>query len=213
MKKQKLTTSHISLVIVLGVLDPTGQMRSSEHCIYLTKEDYLKLLVIVMDQRFVTFNDLYETDYELFSTITSSLNAEALAQYKRNKKLSYTLVFDEIEKDVQALLGEEDEDVTLYESEQSETNRIVCISAIFSEKKMTVCRTETPDPDFPDLSQHYTNKWLINIDAAAIMDALDVYSYHDASIVLKDRIHGSDAFDKIKEFLENNTIHYDFILG
>ena len=188
-------------------IDTTGQIISFPQEILLTKDEYLKLLVIVMDHRHVTFNNLYEYDMELFKSISGILNPEARDYSERNKKQSYTLVFDEIEEDVYNLLGEEDEHVDLY-NESSETVYDVTIQ--FSEKRMAVCKMKI---NFGVEPEALARIWHIiyNVDAEAVLRVLNVNSYHDASIILKNRYHGFDSFDQVREFLLSNNIKYEYL--
>ncbi len=65
-------------------------------------------MVIVMDHRDVTFNDLYKLDLDLFKKISEEITS--VAKYsEKYKKQSYTIVFERIEEEVLSLLGEEDE--------------------------------------------------------------------------------------------------------
>jgi hypothetical protein len=193
---------------IVGVLEPTGQTNTFLYDIMLTKEEYLKLLVIVMDHRKVTFNDLYEYDLDLFKKISVELTSEARKHSERNKKQSYALVFSEIEEDVRNLLGEEDESVEL-DSSWEENLHSVCV--YFSEKKMSVVLMDTPlCSEVEDFAAKY--QIMYNIDANDVMPILKVDSYHEAAIILKNRYACYAAFFMIKDFLDEKKIGYEFTL-
>ena len=186
----------------LGIMSLTGQMSSYNISVLMPKEDYLKLLVILMDHRWATFNDLYRLDIDFFKSIADIIDHEVKNDAETHKT-SYTIVFDEIERDIQSLLGEENVVVGLcdenndYYSADSITN----IWACFSENKMAVWHDYT----FP-----FENKVdvLYDIDAKAVLKALNVNSYHDAAIVMKARFSGIMAYHDIKALLDRNKIEY-----
>lgn len=199
-------------ISVCTMIDATQKPDVFPYSIMLTKEDYLKLLVIVMDDRLVTFNELYNHDFDLFKKISNILNTDVRDNYKRNKKQSYTLIFDDIEKDVQQLLGEEDDEVTLYE-ERIDYYESNYIKVDFREKKMAVFYKKNLDVIIldPNLAKNWApSQLLYNIDAKSVMNVLHVDSYHEATNIMAERFSGSDAFDIIKEFLEKENISYTF---
>ena len=190
---------------MVGVLEPTGQMNTFPYDILLTKEEYLKLLVIVMDHRNIIFNDLYEYDIDLFKKISEELTSEARNHSERNKKQSYTLVFSEIEEDVRDLLGEEDECVELDYSWE-ENFHSVCV--YFSEKKMSVVLMDTPlCSEVEDFAVKY--QIMYNIDANDVLRILKVDTYHEASIILKNRYACGGAFSLMECFLAEHKIGYE----
>lgn len=190
---------------MVGVLEPTGQTNTFPYDLMLTEEEYLKLLVIVMDHRKVTFNDLYEYDLDLFKKISEELTSEARKHSERNKKQSYALVFSEIEQDVRNLLGEEDESVEL-DSSWEENFHSVCV--YFSEKKMSVVLMDTPlCSEVEDFAAKY--QIMYNIDANDVMRILQVDSYREASIILKNRYACGGAFSLMEHFLDEHKIGYE----
>lgn len=198
---------HVVCNIRVCTIEPTGSTQVFPYDILLTKEDYLKLLVIVMDHRWVTFNELFDFDFELYRKISEIVNADARANSERNKKQSYTLVFDDIEKDVYQLLGEEGDSVTLY----GDTTDFIMVD--FREKKMAVFFKKNLDVIIldPNLAKNWApSQLLYNIDAKSVMNALHVDSYHEATNIMAERFSGRDAFDIIKEFLEKEKIAYKF---
>lgn len=190
---------------LLGIMDSKGQMSSYSFSLLLSKEDYLKLLVIVMDHRWITFNDLYMFDMDLFKSISDNLYDEVRNNAEIHKP-SYTIVLDEIEKDVQFLLGEEDV-FDVWHDDEIDGDKVVSLSIHFSENRMGVWQIVQG-------IDGCTEEVLYNIDAQKIMEALNTDTYHDASILLKDRCYNPHPYDirsfyKIKEFLDNNKIGYE----
>lgn len=188
------------------VMDAAGMTKTFPHNLLLTQDDYLKLMVIVMDHRDVTFNDLYKLDLDLFKKISEEITS--VAKYsEKYKKQSYTIVFEGIEEEVRSLLGEEDEHADLY-AEYSE--RIVTV--FFSENKMSVRQINISATSVDkDNYEDYGRKFIIyNIDAKAVLHLLDVNSYHDALVVLKNHYDDITSFSKMKEFLDDNKIKYEY---
>lgn len=192
----------------LGVMDSTGQMSSYNLSVLMPKDDYLKLLVIMMDHRWATFNDLYRLDIDFFKSIADIIDHEVKSNPETHKT-SYTIVFDEIERDIQSLLGEEDCGRCLYNSEEdgwAAPDKIIKVFVMFSENKMSV---------WYSVMEPYNNKdeVLYNIDAKAVMKVLHVDNYHDALVVIEDRFRESlfsNPFSKIKEFLDKQEIGYEY---
>lgn len=185
----------------LGVMDTTGRMGSYTISVLMPKEDYLKLLVILMDHRWATFNDLYRLDIDFFKSIADIIDHEVKSNAETHKT-SYTIVFDEIERDIQSLLGEEDVVVGLCdENNDNGEDSITNIWACFSENRMAVWHDYTY-PFQNDVEVIY------NIDAKAVLKALNVNSYHDAAIVMKARFSGAMAYHDIKALLDRNKIEY-----
>jgi len=196
-------TPHQICNITVCTIDQTGKTQVFPHEIMLTKDDYLKLLVIVMDHRWVTFNNLPEYDLDLYKKILEINNLEAKSISESGNKLSYTLIFTEIEKDVFELLGEGDTVVDLCdETNDDGEDSITRIWVHFSENRMTVWHDYT----FP-----FENKVdvLYNIDAKAVLKVLNVNSYHDAATVMKARFSGNFAYHKIEALLDRNKIAYE----
>jgi hypothetical protein len=52
---------------------------------------------------------------------------------------------------------------------------------------------------------------IYNIDAKAVLKALNVNSYHDAAIVMKARFSGAMAYHDIKALLDRNKIAYQHV--
>ncbi len=185
----------------LGVMDTTGRMGSYTISVLMPKEDYLKLLVILMDHRWATFNDLYRLDIDFFKSIADIIDHEVKSNAE-NHKTSYTIVFEEIERDIQSLLGEEDVVVGLCdETNDNGEDSITNIWACFSENRMAVWHDYTY-PFQNDVEVIY------NIDAKAVLKVLNVNSYHDAAIVMKARFSGVMAYHDIKALLDRNKIEY-----
>ena len=185
----------------LGVMDTTGRMGSYTISVLMPKEDYLKLLVILMDHRWATFNDLYRLDIDFFKSIADIIDHEVKSNAETHKT-SYTIVFDEIERDIQSLLGEEDVVVGLCdENNDNGEDSITNIWACFSENRMAVWHDYTY-PFQNDVEVIY------NIDAKAVLKVLNVNSYHDAAIVMKARFSGLMAYHDIKALLDRNKIEY-----
>jgi hypothetical protein len=185
----------------LGVMDTTGRMGSYTISVLMPKEDYLKLLVILMDHRWATFNDLYRLDIDFFKSIADIIDHEVKSNAE-TLKTSYTIVFDEIERDIQSLLGEEDVVVGLCdETNDNGEDSITNIWACFSENRMAVWHDYTY-PFQNDVEVIY------NIDAKAVLKALNVNSYHDAAIVMKARFSGNMAYHHIQALLDSNKIEY-----
>ena len=200
-------TPHQTCEITVCTIDPDGKTQVFPFNILLAKEEYLKLLVIFMDHRDVTFNDLYEYDLELFKKISKELTTEAKKHSEKNNKQSYTLVFDEIEEDVHALLGEDESDVW-YEDEEAYTDKRIHLEVHFSEKKMSVVQLLYDIDGLKDYS-------LYNVNAKRVLEVLNVNTYHDALISLKDRFYiphvvTLSPFYKIKEFLDHEKIGYEY---
>ncbi len=186
----------------LGIMDPKGQTSSYNLSVLLPKEAYLKLLVIMMDNRLATFNDIYKYDIDLYKTIAGILDQEVKSNYKIHKP-SYTVVFDEIERDIQTLLGEEDVSVGLCDKDNDNgEDSITNIWACFSENRMAV---------WYDYIYPFQNdvEVVYNIDAKAVLKALNVNSYHDAATVMKARFSGNMAYHQLKAFLDSNKIAYE----
>lgn len=186
----------------LGVMDTTGRMGSYTINVLMPKEDYLKLLVILMDHRWATFNDLYRLDIDFFKSIADIIDHEVKSNAETHKT-SYTIVFDEIERDIQSLLGEEDVVVGLCdENNDNGEDSITNIWACFSENRMAI---------WHDYTYPFQNdvEVLYNIDAKAVLKALNVNSYHDAAIVMKARFSGLMAYHDIKALLDRNKIAYE----
>lgn len=195
-------TPHQICNITVCTIDQTGKTQVFPYDILLTKDDYLKLLVIVMDHRRVTFNSLYEYDLDLYKKISEINNLEAISISESDNKVSYTLVFTEIEKDVFELLGEGDTVVGLCdETNDNGEDSITNIWACFSENRMAVWHDYTY-PFQNDVEVIY------NIDAKAVLKALNVNSYHDAAIVMKARFSGTMAYHHIIALLDRNKIEY-----
>lgn len=185
----------------LGVMDTTGRMGSYTISVLMPKEDYLKLLVIMMDHRWATFNDLYRLDIDFFKSIADIIDHEVKSNAETHKT-SYTIVFDEIERDIQSLLGEEDVVVGLCdENNDNGVDSITNIWACFSENRMAVWHDYTY-PFQNDVEVIY------NIDAKAVLKALNVNSYHDAAIVMKARFSSTMAYHHIIALLDSNKIAY-----
>lgn len=185
----------------LGVMDTTGRMGSYTISVLMPREDYLKLLVLMMDHRWATFNDLYRLDIDFFKSIADIIDHEVKSNAETHKT-SYTIVFDEIERDIQSLLGEEDVVVGLCdENNDNGEDSITNIWACFSENRMAVWHDYTY-PFQNDVEVIY------NIDAKAVLKALNVNSYHDAAIVMKARFSGAMAYHDIKALLDRNKIEY-----
>ena len=185
----------------LGVMDTTGRMSLYNISVLMPKEDYLKLLVIMMDHRWATFNDLYRLDIDFFKSIADIIDHEVKSNAETHKT-SYTIVFDEIERDIQSLLGEEDVVVGLCdETNDNGEDCITNIWACFSENRMAVWHDYTY-PFQNDVEVIY------NIDAKAVLKALNVNSYHDAAIVMKARFSGTMAYHHIIALLDSNKIAY-----
>lgn len=185
----------------LGVMDTTGRMGSYTISVLMPKEDYLKLLVILMDHRWATFNDLYRLDIDFFKSIADIIDHEVKSNAE-TLKTSYTIVFDKIERDIQSLLGEEDVVVGLCdENNDNGEDSITNIWACFSENRMAI---------WHDYTYPFQNdvEVLYNIDAKAVLKALNVNSYHDAAIVMKARFSGAMAYHDIKALLDRNKIAY-----
>ena len=123
---------------------------------------------------------------------------------EKNRKQHYTLVFSEIEEEVRNLLGEEDENVLLY-NDTFEYYHTVAV--YFSEKKMSVVLTEVPEDSERFIVK---NEIMYNIDANAILRNLKVDSYHEAAIILKNRYACYAAFYLVKQFLDENKIGYKY---
>ena len=194
----------------LGVMDSTGQMSSYSLSVLMPKDDYLKLLVIMMDDRRATFNDIYRYDIDLYKTIVGILDQEVKSNYEIHKP-SYTVVFDEIERDVQTLLGEEDDSEVWYDDEEAYADKLISLIVHFSEKRMGVWQI------LQDIDG-FNNAVLYNIDAKKVLEALNVNTYHDALILLKDRFYiphvvTLSPFYKIKEFLDHEKIGYEYLEG
>lgn len=193
---------HQICSITVCTIDQTGKTQVFPYDILLTKDDYLKLLVIVMDHRRVTFNSLYEYDLDLYKKISEINNLEAISISESDNKVSYTLVFTEIEKDVFELLGEGDTVVGLCdENNDNGEDSITNIWACFSENRMAVWHDYTY-PFQNDVEVIY------NIDAKAVLKALNVNSYHDAATVMKARFSGNLAYHQLKSLLDRNKIAY-----
>ena len=185
----------------LGVMDTTGRMGSYSINVFMPEEDYLKLLVIMMDHRWATFNDLYRLDIDFFKSIADIIDHEVKSNAETHKT-SYTIVFDEIERDIQSLLGEEDVVVGLCdENNDNGEDSITNIWACFSENRMAVWHDYTY-PFQNDVEVIY------NIDAKAVLKALNVNSYHDAAIVMKARFSGAMAYHDIKALMDRYKIEY-----
>ena len=185
----------------LGVMDSKGRMSLYNISVLMPKEDYLKLLVIMMDHRWATFNDLYRLDIDFFKSIADIIDHEVKSNAETHKT-SYTIVFDEIERDIQSLLGEEDVVVGLCdETNDNGEDSITNIWACFSENRMAVWHDYTY-PFQNDVEVIY------NIDAKAVLKALNVNSYHNAAIVMKARFSGAMAYHDIKALLDRNKIEY-----
>lgn len=185
----------------LGVMDTTGRMGSYTISVLMPREDYLKLLVLMMDHRWATFNDLYRLDIDFFKSIADIIDHEVKSNAETHKT-SYTIVFDEIERDIQSLLGEEDVVVGLCdENNDNGEDSITNIWACFSENRMAVWHDYTY-PFQNDVEVIY------NIDAKAVLKALNVNSYHDAAIVMKARFSGTMAYHDIKALLDRYKIEY-----
>ena len=185
----------------LGVIDTTGRMGSYTISVLMPKEDYLKLLVILMDHRWATFNDLYRLDIDFFKSIADIIDHEVKSNAETHKT-SYTIVFDEIERDIQSLLGEEDVMVGLCDEDNDNgADSITNIWACFSENRMAVWHDYTY-PFQNDVEVIY------NIDSKAVLKALNVNSYHDAAIVMKARFSGTMAYHDIKALLDRYKIEY-----
>lgn len=194
----------------LGVMDSKGRMSLYNISVLMPKEDYLKLLVIMMDDRRTTFNDIYRYDIDLYKTIVGILDQEVKSNYEIHKP-SYTVVFDEIERDVQTLLGEEDDSEVWYDDEEAYTDKLISLIVHFSEKRMGVWQI------LQDIDG-FNNAVLYNIDAKKVLEALNVNTYHDALILLKDRFYiphvvTLSPFYKIKEFLDHEKIGYEYLEG
>ena len=158
----------------------------------LTREEYLKLLVIVMDHRDVTFNNLYEYDLDLFKKISEINNAESISSFEEGNKLSYTLFFKDIEEAVFELLGEAETVVKLCDfDDEFDGDTIASISVRFDENRMVVLHNYVYP--FENVTEA-----LYDIDATAVLKALNVNSYHDAAIVLKDRFMVSMPINRLK---------------
>ena len=191
----------------LGVMDSKGRMSLYNISVLMPKEDYLKLLVIMMDDRRTTFNDIYRYDIDLYKTIVGILDQEVKSNYEIHKP-SYTVVFDEIERDVQTLLGEEDDSEVWYDDEEAYTDKLISLIVHFSEKRMGVWQI------LQDIDG-FNNAVLYNIDAKKVLEVLNVNTYHDALILLKDRFYiphvvTLSPFYKIKEFLDKQEIGYEY---
>lgn len=185
----------------LGVMDTTGRMGLYNINVFMPEEDYLKLLVIMMDHRWATFNDLYRLDIDFFKSIADIIDHEVKSNAETHKP-SYTIVFDEIERDIQSLLGEEDTVVGLCdENNDNGEDSITNIWVYFSENRMAV---------WYDYTYPFQNEVevIYNIDAKAVFKALNVNSYHDAAIVMKARFSGLMAYRDIKALLDRNKIEY-----
>ena len=185
----------------LGVMDTTGRMGSYSINVFMPEEDYLKLLVIMMDHRWATFNDLYRLDIDFFKSIADIIDHEVKSNAETHKT-SYTIVFDEIERDILSLLGEEDVVVGLCdENNDNGEDSITNIWACFSENRMAV---------WHDYTYPFQNdvEVLYNIDAKAVLKALNVNSYHDAEIVMKARFSGPMAYHDIKALMDRYKIEY-----
>ena len=185
----------------LGVMDSKGRMSLYNISVLMPKEDYLKLLVIMMDHRWATFNDLYRLDIDFFKSIADIIDHEVKSNAETHKT-SYTIVFDEIERDIQSLLGEEDVVVGLCdETNDNGADSFTNIWACFSENRMAV---------WHDFTYPFQNdvEVIYNIDAKAVLKALNVNSYHDAAIVMKARFSGTMAYHDIKALLDRYTIEF-----
>lgn len=188
--------------ITVCTIDQTGKTQVFPYDIMLTKDDYLKLLVIVMDYRWVTFNNLYEYDLDLYKKILKINNSEAKSISESDNKLSFTLVFTEIEKDVFELLGEGDTVVGLCdETNDNGEDSITRIWVYFCENRMAVWHDYTyPFQNEVDV--------LYNIDAKAVLKVLNVNSYREAATIMKARFSGNMAYHHIKALLDSNKIAY-----
>ena len=191
----------------LCIMDPKGQTSSYNLSVLLPKEAYLKLLVIMMDNRRATFNDIYKYDIDLYKTIAGILDQEVKSNYEIHKP-SYTVVFDEIERDIQTLLGEVDEFEVWYNDEEAYTDKLISLSVHFSEKRMGVWQRVEDNNGLKD-------EMLYNIDAKKVLEVLNVNTYHDALILLKDRYYVHHVitispFYQIKEFLDHEKIGYEY---
>ncbi|MBR4560927.1 MAG: hypothetical protein IKO23_03290 [Bacteroidales bacterium] len=213
-KEARCYASHISDIpcqlcdCFLAIMDPKGQTSSYNLSVLLPKEAYLKLLVIMMDNRWATFNDIYRYDIDLYKTIAGILDQEVKSNYE-NHKPSYTVVFDEIERDVHALLGEEDESDVWYKDEEAYTDKRIYLEVRFSEKKMSVVQLLY---DINGLKKYI----IYNVNAKRVLEVLNVNTYHDALILLKDRFYiphvvTLSPFYKIKEFLDHEKIGYEYL--
>ena len=83
---------------------------------------------------------------------------------------------------------------------------IALVTVQFGEGKMSVLH---------DYTYPFTNtvEVLYNIDAKAVLDALQVNSYSDALIAFKDRFYGITAYRQIEYFLKSNKIGYEYARG
>lgn len=190
--------------VTVCTLDSNGKTNVFPYHIMLTREEYLKLLVIVMDHRDVTFNNLYEYDLDLFKKISEINNAESISSFEEGNKLSYTLFFKDIEEAVFELLGEAETVVKLCDfDDEFDGDTIASISVRFDENRMVVLHNYVYP--FENVTEA-----LYDIDATAVLKALNVNSYHDAGIVLKDRFYGISAYKQIEAFLKSNGIAYEF---
>ena len=194
--------------ITVCTIGQTQEPQVFPYVIMLTKEDYLKLLVIRMDHHDVNFNSLYKYDIELYKKI-SEIVLEVEEHFEGNKKLTFTLVFDEIEKDVQKLLGD-DETFTLFGDPVLFPIKFDdYIIAYFSEKKMAVNRVRVHHMEY-NIDSKPIDELLYNIDVIAFMQALHVNSYKDAIAIMKDRFNSFTAIEEIQDFLEKENIAYRF---
>lgn len=102
------------------------------------------------------------------------------------------------------LLGEAETVVKLCDfDDEFDGDTIASISVRFDENRMVVLHNYV----YPFENVTET---LYDIDATAVLKALNVNSYHDAAIVLKDRFYGINAYKQIEAFLKRNGIAYEY---
>ena len=106
-------------------------------------------------------------------------------------------------KDILELLVEAEAEVALCTPEEEyDGDTIALVTVQFGEGKMVL----------HDYTYPFTNtiEVLYNIDAKAVLDALQVNSYSDALIAFKDRFYGINACCLIERFLRSNKIRYEY---
>ena len=176
--------------------------------IYLSEEEYIDLIRWQMYNRKGNFNDLFEDNVELATSINSMIREFWTEELSCGCSPLSTPIFAvelvESKEAAEAILGEPDVHFRIS------TERV--------EDVVDETLLDIEDRVLSFLHNHstregYNNLRIKDVDAIAVERAMGVESYRDIALRLTEQFGGKEGVDKFREFLDQHNITYTIDKG
>ena len=180
----------------------TKQMatRRCSRLVVLTDEEYLYLLTEQVFDRDFTFNRLLLYKPELAQKIC---DATADNDPIVSMQVPYIILMDEVESDMEKILGHEPLHEMLCSCNEDGYNYVVNIYAENDEISLNWQRVKDDDFALNTLTEGNTK----GIDAKAVMQSLGAKDYYEMMERLCERFSSKTAYEELLTYLHNNGIY------